>query len=66
MKALLVLFGIVAGVVLLTIFWWLPLYFLWNWLMPIIFALPEITLWQALGLMFLSSILFKSNTASSK
>jgi hypothetical protein len=31
---------------------------LWNWLMPTIFALKAITFWQALGLMFLSWILF--------
>lgn len=37
-----------------------PLMLLWNWLMPTIFGLPEITLWQALGLSLLSTILFKS------
>jgi hypothetical protein len=37
-----------------------PLMLLWNWLMPTIFGLPEITLWQALGLNLLSTILFKS------
>mgnify|MGYP007101512992 CR=1 FL=1 len=32
---------------------------LWNWLIPAIFAGgPEITYWQALGLMVLSKILF--------
>ena len=36
-----------------------PLMLLWNWLMPIIFNLPEITFWQAIGLNFLSTILFK-------
>jgi len=37
-----------------------PLMLLWNWLIPTIFGLPEITLWQALGLNLLSTILFKS------
>jgi hypothetical protein len=37
-----------------------PLMLLWNWLMPTIFGLPEITLWQSLGLNLLSTILFKS------
>ena len=32
---------------------------LWNWLMPEIFGLPEITYWQAWGLLILSMILFK-------
>lgn len=32
---------------------------LWNWLMPEIFDLKQITYWQAWGLLLLSSILFK-------
>jgi hypothetical protein len=31
---------------------------LWNWLLPPIFNLPTITMWQALGLLLLSKILF--------
>jgi len=38
----------------------LPTYLLWNWLMPEIFSLKEITILQAFGLLFLSSIIFKS------
>ncbi len=34
---------------------------LWNWLMPEIFGLKEITYWQAWGLFILCSILFKGN-----
>ncbi len=30
---------------------------LWNWLLPELFNLPEITFWQALGLLALSRIL---------
>jgi Spy/CpxP family protein refolding chaperone len=30
---------------------------LWNWLMPMIFHLPMLTFWQALGLLVLSRIL---------
>ncbi len=44
----------------------LPVYFLWNWLMPIIFGLPELTLWQALGINLLSGLLFGSKTSSRK
>ena len=32
---------------------------LWNWLMPVIFNLPMITIWQAAGLVILSRILFR-------
>src|SRR5690242_14606484 len=31
---------------------------LWNWLMPEVFGLREITFWQALGVLALSRILF--------
>ena len=31
---------------------------LWNWLMPDLFALSRISFWQALGLVILSKILF--------
>jgi len=31
---------------------------LWNWLMPILFGLTIITLWEALGILILSKILF--------
>jgi len=43
-----------------------PLMLLWNWLMPILFKLPEITLWQAIGLNILSTILFKSTITINK
>ncbi len=31
---------------------------LWNWLLPAIFGFPQITFWQALGVLVLSRILF--------
>ena len=37
-----------------------PTWLLWNWLVPPIFGLPEITLLQALGILLLSSFLFRS------
>ncbi len=38
----------------------LPTMLLWNWLMPVIFHLPTITFWQAMGVDALCGILFKS------
>ncbi len=55
-----------------TIFWalvmWLavalaaavPAWLLWNWLMPVIFGLPALSLMQAFGLLVLSSLFFGS------
>ena len=57
------LIGLVAIVIVLLGY---PLMLLWNWLMPNIFGLPEITFWQAIGLNFLSTILFKSTTIKNK
>jgi hypothetical protein len=38
-----------------------PTMYLWNWLMPDLFALEEIDYWQTLGLLYLSGIFFKSH-----
>lgn len=37
----------------------IPIYFLWNWLAPVIFEVPEITFWQAWGVSFLASVLLR-------
>jgi hypothetical protein len=44
----------------------LPVMLLWDWLMPTIFGLPEITWFQAWGLLFLCGLLFKSHTTVKK
>ncbi len=44
----------------------IPTYFLWNWLMPEIFAIKAITFWQAWGVNFLTATLFKNSSYSSK
>jgi hypothetical protein len=38
-----------------------PTMVLWNWLMPRIFGLTQIDIFQAMGINFLSGILLKSN-----
>lgn len=43
----------------------LPVMLLWNWLMPTIFGLPIITFWQAIGINFLSAILFSKTSFKS-
>lgn len=39
----------------------IPVYFLWNWLMPTIFGLDSISYFQAWGMFWLASLLFKSS-----
>ena len=54
----------IAGIILLVIIgigaFGAIVMLLWNALMPDIFHLPQITFWQALGLLLLSKILFSS------
>ena len=50
-------------VFILSIIFCIPVYFLWNWVMPIIFGLTKITFWQAWGLTLLSGFLIKSNNS---
>ena len=55
-------FLIVIGLLLLSaILLAFPTMWLWNWLMPDIFGLMKIDLYQAMGINFLTNILFKSN-----
>lgn len=54
---------VVGGFVLLALVLSLPVMWLWDWLMPELFGLKEITLFQAWGLNFLCSLLFKSHAS---
>ncbi len=55
-------FLIVIGLLLLSaIILAFPTMFLWNWLMPKIFGVTQIDLYEAMGINFLANILFKSN-----
>ena len=55
-----ILFSIVVGFLVALIVW--PL---WNWLMPVIFNLPQISYIQSWGLSVLLTLLFRLNTSVS-
>lgn len=55
----------IAVLGLVALFAGLPVMLLWNWLMPKIFGLPELTFLQAFGMFWLTSILFKGQSSSS-
>jgi hypothetical protein len=57
--------SIVLGGVFIVVFSAVPIWLLWNAVVPDIFGLPEISLMQGLGLSILSSCLFKSTPSSS-
>lgn len=52
---------LIAGV--LSVIMAFPVKWLWNWLCPVIFGLPVISVLQAWGLAMLSSLLLKPNPA---
>lgn len=52
-----VVFAVIGGIIVS---------YLWNWLMPMVFGLPTITIIQAIGLTALSQILFSKTTVNSK
>lgn len=56
---------VVGAVVLSALLFSFPTMWLWNWLMPTLFKVPTIDLWQAIGLNFLCGILFKSGSGGS-
>ena len=55
-----VILGICAAAALVFLFG-LFVQMLWNWLMPAVFGLNQITYWQAIGILVLSHILFKTH-----
>jgi len=52
--------GVILVILIFSLLVAIPTLLLWNWLMPMLFGLKELTLLQALGLNVLSSILFKT------
>ena len=66
MNAVTVIFGAIALLFVVAAVMSLPVMLLWDWLMPGIFGLREITWFEAWGLLFLSGLLFKSHTTTNK
>jgi hypothetical protein len=66
MKALEAFLIIIGWLLLSAIILAFPTMFLWNWLMPDIFGVMKIDLYQAMGINFLTHILFKSNVTIKK
>lgn len=65
MKYLIIGVGAVGIILILAALFSIPVWLLWNWLMPELFALKTISWVQALGLSVLCGLLFKSSTAPS-
>ena len=65
MNYLVVGLGIVVIIAFIALLVSIPVWLLWNWLMPAIFGLKTISWLQALGLAVLCGLLFKSSNSSS-
>jgi hypothetical protein len=52
-----VVLGVIGAAVFALVFGWFVM-LLWNWLMPVIFHLGEITFWQAFGIIILAKLIF--------
>jgi len=52
-----VVLGVIAAALFGLVFGWLVM-ILWNWLMPQIFHLGEVTYWQSFGIVILAKLLF--------
>ena len=61
MKAIEAILLVVGLLLLYALILAFPTMILWNWLMPRIFGLTQIDIFQSMGLNFLSGILLKSN-----
>ena len=66
MEALIKILGVTVLFVAIVIIGAFPVMWLWNWLMPVIFMLPRISIWQAVGLSFLSKLLFGTDVKINK
>lgn len=51
------IFYVIGLVIIATLLLGAPLQILWNYLMPYLFGLPEISFWQACGIHLLLAIL---------
>lgn len=54
----------IACIAVFALIFSLPIMWLWNWLMPVIFGLTKITWTQALGLSVLSGFFFRGGYKS--
>lgn len=64
--SIIAIFLVLAIAFIASLIFALPVMLLWNWLIPAIFGLVKISFWQAWGLSFLSGLLFRPTSSSSK
>jgi hypothetical protein len=65
-EAVSIFLGTILGLVVAGLILGFPIMWLWNWLMPVVFELPTIDFWQALGLWILSGAFFGHTSSVNK
>ena len=56
----------ILGVAAMGVLFGFGIMWLWNWLMPVIFGLGEITYWQAIGIFVLAKLIFGFGSSHSE
>jgi len=56
--AVVMILTVLGGIAVLTV---LPLWLIWNWMIPGLFGVPEISIFEALGLIVMARIIFPSS-----
>lgn len=64
LAALMFAIGFIGLVFIVSFLYAIPVWLLWNWVVPVVFGLSKVTLIQAWGLAFLSSLLIKSSNTT--
>lgn len=65
-KTIFTFIGFIIAIIILGFILVWPLTYAWNYVMPQIFGLPEITYWQMFALYVLSQSLIRSNVSLNK
>lgn len=61
--SIIAIFLVLAIAFIASLVFTIPVWLLWNWLMPVIFGITKVTLIQAWGISFLCGLLFRPVTS---
>lgn len=54
----------IPAIIIITLIAVFPFMWMWNWLIPMKFGLPTLDFWEALVLLLICNLLFKSSTTA--
>lgn len=65
-ETIFVILGVITLIFILSLVMAIPVMYLWNWLIPDIFSLRELTYWESWGILILTGFLFRNINTNSK